>query len=112
MVLAAHLPKDTLIKIFGKNLYDEPALVPVYKQLLGLEGFKPFECVGTPEETKAAFFLAQQRGDLDDTVAMNLFCEHVLPDLGDPQKLIDDVLAPRMDALPDPLIQILAHAHI
>lgn len=70
---AAFLPKDALLKIFGKNLYAEDALLPTFKQLLGLEGTKPFECVGTPEETRAAFLLAHQRGDLEDTAAMALF---------------------------------------
>jgi hypothetical protein len=59
---AAYLPKDTVLNIFGKNLFDDPSLKPLYKQLLGLEGFKPFECVGTPEEARGAFTLAQKNG--------------------------------------------------
>lgn len=70
---AAFLPKKTLIEIFGKNLFDDAALIPLYKELLGLEGFKPFECVGTPEETKEAFALARKRGDLSDTAIMKMF---------------------------------------
>ncbi len=70
---AAFLPKKTLLEIFDKNLFDDAALIPLYKELLGLEGFKPFECVGTPEETKEAFTLATKRGDLNDTPVMKLF---------------------------------------
>ena len=74
---AAYLPKKALTEIFGKNLFDDAALIPLYKELLGLKGFKPFECVGTPEETKEAFHLAQKRGDLNDTVVMKMFEKEV-----------------------------------
>ncbi|MSR87227.1 endonuclease domain-containing protein [Candidatus Peribacteria bacterium] len=59
---SAFLPKETVVEIFGKNLFEDAALVPLYKELLGLEGFKPFECVGTPEETKEAMALSKKHG--------------------------------------------------
>lgn len=59
---AAFLPKETVLEIFGKDLFADPSLHPLYRELLGLEGFKPFECVGTPEETKEAFDLAKANG--------------------------------------------------
>lgn len=70
---AAYLPKEKLIEIFGRNLFADDWLMALYRELLGLEGFKPFECVGTPEETKEAFRLAQKRGDLNDTTIMKMF---------------------------------------
>ncbi|HRH93362.1 MAG TPA: endonuclease domain-containing protein, partial [Candidatus Peribacteria bacterium] len=72
-LLAAHVDRKTLDVIFDKNMFDEHELLPLYRQLLGIEGTKPFECVGTPEETVAAFLMAHERGDLDDTAAMQLF---------------------------------------
>jgi UDP-N-acetyl-alpha-D-muramoyl-L-alanyl-L-glutamate epimerase len=72
-LFAAKLPKEKLIEIFGKNLYEDESLIPLYMKLLGEEGFKPFECVGTSEETKEAFELAHKRGDLDDTPIMQLY---------------------------------------
>ena len=72
-ILAAHLPVEQLTEIFDGNLYDNESLIPLYKQLLGKEGFKPFECVGTPEETKEAFELAHKRGDMDDTPIMQMY---------------------------------------
>ncbi len=32
-------------KIFGQELYENTELLPLYKELLGIEGIKPFECV-------------------------------------------------------------------
>jgi len=50
-----------VIKIFKKNLFDDKKLLPLLYQLLGLEGFKPFECVGTKKETLLAFKLSLER---------------------------------------------------
>ncbi len=107
-LFAAFLPKETLLGIFGKNLYDETALLPLFKQLLGLEGCKPFECVGTPEETKAAFLLAHERGELEGTPAMKLFVESVLPSIKDPQSVIREALTPGKEhAIPEQFQHIL-----
>lgn len=54
LLLAAFLPKETVVGIFKKDLLSDAKLVSTYRQLLGLEGFKPFECVGTPEEAREA----------------------------------------------------------
>ncbi len=75
---AAFLPEKTLREIFGRNLLQDDWLVPLYRELLGLQGIKPFECVGTPEETKEAFRLAQKRGEMNDTVMMKMFTKDVL----------------------------------
>ena len=92
---AAFLPKKTLEEIFGKNLFDEEALLPLYRQLLGLEGTKPFECVGTSEETQAAFLLAHERGGLEKTAAMKMFLKESFPHVKDPKKCIRMALKPK-----------------
>ncbi len=91
-MLAAFLPRKEVERIFGKNLFAEISLMPLYKELLGLEGFKPFECVGTPEETAAAFVLARKRDNWDDTPIMSMFIESVLPTIDNPEKLINKVM--------------------
>ncbi|MDD5470266.1 MAG: hypothetical protein PHO92_05740 [Candidatus Peribacteraceae bacterium] len=72
-LFAAHLPKDAVEKMFRKNLFADKTLLPLYKELLGIEGCKPFECVGTAEETREAFRLAHERGAYEDTPAMQLY---------------------------------------
>jgi UDP-N-acetyl-alpha-D-muramoyl-L-alanyl-L-glutamate epimerase len=47
--------------IFGQNLLNNLSLWPLVKEQLGLAENKPFECVGTYEETIAAFFLATRQ---------------------------------------------------
>jgi len=60
-LLSAFLPKARLVKIFGKNLYADKSLLPLYRDLTGEGKMKPFECVGTFEEVLAAMYLAQPK---------------------------------------------------
>lgn len=67
------LSEAKLLKVFGKNLFNEPATQPHYRQLLGLEELKPFECVGTPNETMYAFARCMQQSKWQNSLAMQLF---------------------------------------
>ncbi len=55
ILLSAYLSKRELINIFGKNLYQEKKLLPLFKDILGLGNMKPFDCVGTFKEAQTAF---------------------------------------------------------
>ncbi len=76
-LLAAFLPKQELVGIFGKNLYEDDTLIPTYEALLGLREFKPFECVGTPEEMKMAMRRALNREDYKDDPILKRFAQNV-----------------------------------
>jgi hypothetical protein len=54
LILGPFLPPAGDAAIFGRDLLDDPALLPTFLELAGLEGHKPFECVGRPEEALAA----------------------------------------------------------
>jgi len=63
LILAAFLPPEELHSIFGTNILDSPNNRESYREILGLTGHKPFECVGDYEEAAAAWRLAaSQRG--------------------------------------------------
>lgn len=60
ILLSAYLKKEELISIFGENLYQKQSLLPLFKDVLGLGDMKPFDCVGTFEESETAFFMAAE----------------------------------------------------
>jgi hypothetical protein len=62
-----------MIDIFGGNLFAKKRLLPHFKRILGIEGFKPFDCVGEPEEMILAMHYADQKNEYSDTAAMKLF---------------------------------------
>lgn len=73
LLLAAFLPRETVAQLQGGDVLDDPALVDMYEELLGIKGHKPFECVGTPSETAAAFHMAREKNGYDDAPAMKAF---------------------------------------
>lgn len=60
IVMSAFLEKKDLLKIFGRNLYEDKKLFPIFNDVLGLGDKKPFDCVGTFEEAQTALFLAKK----------------------------------------------------
>lgn len=100
--LAAFLPKDMVTGIFGKNLFVDEGLTELYRQLLGLTEFKPFECVGTPEEMKVAMHLIGERHEFDADPIMKMFLEEVAPTLGDISSLEEKMfLIHEADMIPE-----------
>ncbi len=65
IILAAQLPKKQVVSIFGKNILDDESLIPLYKDLLGEGSMKPFDCVGTFEESQQAFKIIKSKGEFD-----------------------------------------------
>ena len=59
LALTPFVPRQKLETLFsGKNLLLTPELEPTYRQLLGIRGNKPLECVGEVKESRAAMRLA------------------------------------------------------
>jgi hypothetical protein len=60
--LAVSLPPEQLVAIFGRNLLDDPEQIAGFEDLLEPDR-KPFECVGTRQESAAALaWIAGQPG--------------------------------------------------
>jgi len=74
MALTPFIPREQLEQVWGgKNLLLDPALEPLYRQLLGIEGDKPLECIGEIKESRAAMRLAQaQYPELKDKYQFEL----------------------------------------
>lgn len=101
-MLSAFLSRKDVEAIFGGNLFADASLLHLYRELLGLEGFKPFECVGTPKETIAALLLARKRDAWDDTAVIKMFIEEILPSVKNEEDMIKEVLQPSKDhCIPD-----------
>ena len=71
--LAAFLPKEEVLDIFGKNLFEDKNLIPLFEELVGARNFKPFECVGTQDEAKEALGKIVERGEFNETILMKHF---------------------------------------
>jgi hypothetical protein len=114
-LFAAFLPMARVVDIFKKNLFEDQALLSHYRQLWGAEAFKPFQCVGTPEETKAALYLATRSDDWANTFIGQEFVKTELPKITNPTQLVEDALKPNYADVPPYIAamikQELAHEH-
>lgn len=93
-LLSAFVPKSQLTKLFGKNMYADSSLTSLYKALLGIEGVKPFDCVGSLEEIQTAFWQAHQKGEYKNEPMMEIFERELLSTLKDPKATFDKLMSP------------------
>jgi len=77
-LLSAFVSKKTIVSLFGVNLFAQKSLLPIYQQLWGEKGIKPFECVGTPQEVKLAFAQAYKNGEYQPDIIMKYYVKHIL----------------------------------
>ena len=64
LMVAAHAEPDVLSKVFGGDFLADPNNLVTLADLAGVGGLKPFECVGTPTECRAALGRLHERGRL------------------------------------------------
>ncbi|MEA3304432.1 MAG: hypothetical protein U9Q15_01545 [Patescibacteria group bacterium] len=77
-LFSAYIPKAQMLEIFGRNFYEDYTSIPTFNALLGLEGNKPFECVGTQKEMRQAMSLASQSRQYDLDPVMLMFQRDVI----------------------------------
>jgi len=89
LALTPFVPVEKLLGLFGgKNLLLDPELELTYRQLLGIEGDKPLECVGEIKESRAAMREAQKlypelvkyQFDLPEDYDFRKLASHHIPD--------------------------------
>jgi len=79
VMLAPFLPEERMLEIFGENLMKKPELRGELRSLLGETHEKPFECVGTVEEVRAALGLLEGRPERARKLLRAWNSEHNIP---------------------------------
>jgi hypothetical protein len=82
-VTAPFLDDDGARRLFGRSFLQDPENVPMAAMLCGVEGHKPFECVGTPTEARAALHLASRHPRERDGAVVRWFLDAVPQHDGD-----------------------------
>jgi len=91
ILLAPFVPAATRQQIFGGPVpLDRPELRPLLDQLIGAVPVKPFECIGTVEEVRAALTLASQK---ESGSALLQYFREIHPTLAVPPERIAALLA-------------------
>ncbi len=78
LILSPFLSKEELISIFGRNLFQNVEILATLRDILGFGRSKPFDCVGTYSEARAAFYLSREK--FRDDLAGEVFLPRIDPD--------------------------------
>jgi len=89
--LAPFINRQKIIKIFGKNLLADKKLLSLYQELWGEKKFKPFECVGEPDEVKAALSLITSKKEWQKDSIVAYYHRNIVPKLKNSGNLIKRV---------------------
>ena len=77
--LAPFVEKSKLISIFKHNLLNDSSQMQGFSELLGIQGFKPFECVGEISESLKAFESIKDKLEWCDDNLVKHLSEHLKP---------------------------------
>ena len=91
-LLCAYNPLEKVTKIFQKNLFEDEKLLPLFQELWGEKRFKPFDCVGTPAEVRAAFLLATEKGAVRKTFIGSYFLKNIESKIRNSENLVKENL--------------------
>lgn len=78
LILAPFMDKQTLINAVGTNPLNEIENLNGYKELLGISGHKPFECVGEIDECRQAFHLLAASSTFNQDIIIKEL-KHLVP---------------------------------
>ncbi|MET8833344.1 hypothetical protein ABZV78_05435 [Micromonospora sp. NPDC004540] len=79
LAMAPFMPRERLTAIFGGDLLADESQIPGYRELLGVDGHKPFECVGEVEESVVALSLLAEQEQWRDAPVVRALVDAVPP---------------------------------
>ena len=75
LALSPFIDREKLISIFGKNMFNDDTQEDGFRELCGLKGHKPFECVGEIEECQQIMKTLTTTAWADDALVKTLSAE-------------------------------------
>ncbi|WP_346120960.1 hypothetical protein [Micromonospora coerulea] len=93
LAMAPFMSRERITHIFGGDLLADESQVPGYRELLGVDGHKPFECVGEVEESVVALSLLAEQPQWRDAPVVRALVD-ALPDTAWSAAATSDVFTP------------------
>ncbi len=82
LLMASRMNYDRVIGIFGHNFLDVPANERSFRELTGLAGQKPWECVGEIEEAAACLYILTTHPDWENTAIVTALRDDLIAQYG------------------------------
>jgi hypothetical protein len=97
LILATAMAPDRIQAIFGGNILADEKQLPGYRELVGLVGHKPWECVGEIAESRAAMLWLASTPPWNDSAIVKTLAPEVRAVTADPDADRAALLAPSPD---------------
>lgn len=85
LIFAPFMAKDRLLSIFGRNLLDIAANEGSFRELAGLAGQKPWECVGEILEAAACLYTLTRHADWHEAAVVRAVKADLFAQYGEPK---------------------------
>lgn len=102
LIFAPVMDKQRLVGIFGQNLLSQPSHERSFRELTGLAGQKPWECVGEIEEAAACLYALTKLPEWENEPIVSMLKPDLLTQYG--SQRLEDALAELMIDSPEHLI--------
>ena len=114
LILAPVMDKDRLLGIFGKDLLSEESNEHSFRELTGLAGQKPWECVGEIEEAAACLHVLAERPEWAHSPIVSKLKPELLAQYGSArlESALEELLTPSAEhhLPPELAAKVLGHA--
>ncbi len=102
LILTPFLEKKEILSIFGSNLLNQEDQSEGFAHLMGIDGHKPFECVGELEEVTAVFRYLSEHEEWKNDTLVQRFQENWAKKLPPLETSIESLLVPSSEHLLSP----------
>ncbi len=85
LLMASRMDYDRMIGIFGHNFLDVPANERSFRELTGLAGQKPWECVGEIEEAAACLYILTAHSHWEESAIVQSLRDDLVAQYGRPR---------------------------
>lgn len=99
LALAPFMPRARLLRMFGGDLFADINQLEGFAELAGLQGHKPFECVGEIEEAQAALAVLSTRLEWRDAPVLAALEPRLAADRGRLLRRFNALLEPEAAAV-------------
>lgn len=102
LALATAMPKARLLDVFGGNMLDDESQLEGFRELSGLSGHKPWECVGEIRECASAILQLSMRDEWNNDALIKSLAPELAVNEAELLDAYEDLLTPSLDhALPE-----------
>lgn len=107
LILAPYMSTEQLEAIWHKNMFDDGEQLAGFRELLGIEGHKPLECVGEIAESRLALELAAQKNDWKHTALVPILLHDIPPEAMPTSAQKEEIFATGEHFIPDDFLAAL-----